>query len=281
MSTQTQPRDRYVTTNGLKLHYVEWGTEGSTPMVMLHGLRGHGHSWDAFCGPMSRDYHILALDQRGRSESDWAPDADYTTDAYVSDLAGIFETLKLSPAVLVGHSMGGRVTMAFTDRYPERVQKVIIVDIPPAHAPNMERIRAEIVGAPEEFDTFEDAMVHQRAENLRPTDEVLRRRVKHQTKELPNGKIGWSYDSIIRERIRLAGEGSAAEDLWPAWERIGCPTLILRADETDALTNEQAQRMLEVNKNAQLVRIHNAGHMMFEDNPEDFLSAVKAWLAPH
>ena len=69
MTTRVKPQDMTVEANGLKLHYLDWGTAGKTPLVMLHGLRGHAHSWDDVSAALCSDYHVLALDQRGRGEA--------------------------------------------------------------------------------------------------------------------------------------------------------------------------------------------------------------------
>lgn len=108
MTTQVQPQDKTVFANGLNLHYLDWGTVGKPAMVLLHGLRGHAHSWDDFSGAVCQQYHVLALDQRGRGLSDWAKDGDYSTGAYVADLAAFCDALGLDSPVLVGHSMGGK-----------------------------------------------------------------------------------------------------------------------------------------------------------------------------
>ena len=81
MTAQVQYVDKTVGVNGLTIHYLEWGDPSSSALIALHGLRGHGHSWDSFSEPMSGAYHILALDQRGRGDSDWAPDGQYTSEA--------------------------------------------------------------------------------------------------------------------------------------------------------------------------------------------------------
>ena len=86
MALQVQPQDKTVMANGLKLHYLEWGAPENPPLVLLHGLRGHAHSWDDFAAALGEEYHVLALDQRGRGESEWARDGVYTTEAYVADL---------------------------------------------------------------------------------------------------------------------------------------------------------------------------------------------------
>jgi esterase len=277
MALQVQPQDKTVTANGLKLHYLDWGTAGQSPIVLLHGLRGHAHAWDDFSAAMCEDYHVLALDQRGRGDSEWARDGVYTTEAYVADLLGFSEALGLKSFILVGHSMGGRNSIAFCARYPEKVQKLVIVDIGPTVDPQgSSRIRQEIIAVPEEFDSFEAVVAYMSKQNRFATPEVLRRRLLYATKLLPNGKIGWRYDLAIREQWRRGP--STPEDLWPAWRRITCPTLIVRGAESDILSTAVTQQMLDAAPSATHVEIPRAAHMVFEENPEDFLTAVRAFL---
>jgi esterase len=277
MALQVQPADKRVTLNGLQLHYLDWGTPGKPPLVLLHGLRGHAHAWDSFSPAICADYHVLALDQRGRGESDWAKDGDYTTAAYVADLLGFAEALGLDSFTLAGHSMGGRNAIAFSARYPERVQKLIIVDIGPTSDPRgRERIRREILEAPEEFDTFDAVAQAMSRQNRYASPEILRRRLRYMTQPLANGKIGWRYDPAIREQWRKGVP--ASEDLWPALGRITCPTLIVRGIDSDILSPEVARQMVEAMSSARVVEIQRATHMVFEDNPDDFLFAVSEFL---
>lgn len=278
MTTLTQPKDLTATANGHTLHYLDWGTAGQPPMLLAHGLRGHAHSWDDVAAAFCADYHVLALDQRGRGDSDWAKDGDYTTAAYVADLAGFVQALNLDHFILVGHSMGGRNAMAFAGRYPEKVAKLVIVDVGPTlDSRGSARIAAEIKSVPEEFDDFAAALAYMQAQNRFASDAVMQRRVRYATKELPNGKVGWKYDRLIREQ-RRNGTAPPAEDLWPALPNITCPSLIVRGAETDLLSRETAEGMLATLPHPALVEIPRAGHMVFEDNPADFIAAVRDFL---
>ena len=279
MAMQVQPKDKTVTVNGLKLHYLDWGNATQPTMVLLHGLRGHAHAWDDVAAAFCADYHILALDQRGRGESDWAPDGDYSTRAYVDDLAGFCDALNLPPLTLVGHSMGGRNSMAFTARYPERVERLIIVDIGPTVDPRgAERIKQEIRQVPEVFDSFDAVLAYMSQQNRYASDAVLRRRLHYATTTLPDGKIGWRYDLAIREQSRN-GTAAPAEDLWPQLARITCPTLIVRGTETDLLSPDVARQMLDALPQARLAEVQRAAHMVFEENPEGFIAAVRPFLS--
>ena len=72
MTTQVQPKSRTVTANGINLHYLDWGAEGQPPLVLLHGLRGHANVWADVAESLCGGYHVYALDQRGRGDTDAA-----------------------------------------------------------------------------------------------------------------------------------------------------------------------------------------------------------------
>ena len=279
MTTQVQPKSRTVTANGINLHYLDWGTEGHPPLVLLHGLRGHAHVWDDVAESLCGDYHVYAVDQRGRGDTDHAPGGDYSTEAFVADLLGFVDAIGLDKFVLFGHSMGGRNSMAFAGAHPGRLERLCIVDIGPRiEATGGNRITEELRGLPAGFDNFEDALAHVQTGNRFASEPVMRRRLTGQTRQMPDGTIGWKFDMTIREQ-RINGTAAPAADLWPALEKITCPTLVVRGTETDLLTQETADRMVDTLAQGSMVNIERAGHMVFEDNPSDFIDAVKSWLA--
>ena len=254
----------------------------SPPLVLLHGLRGHAHSWDDVSAATRQQFRVLALDQRGRGDSDWAKDGDYTTEAYVADLAAFSDALGLDSFILCGHSMGGRNSMTFAGRYPEKLQKLIIVDVGPQSDPRgTERIAREIQEVPEEFDSFEAVVEHMGKQNRFASESVLRRRLQYATRQLPSGIFAWRYDQAIRAERRQGAETPPAAmtvDLWPVLAGIPCPTLVVRGTETDLLTQEVAHRMIRDLPQGRLVEVPRAGHMVFEDNPNDFIAALHDFL---
>ena len=282
MTTKVQPQDKTVTVNGLNLHYLDWGAPGGPPLVLLHGMRGHAHSWDDVSAATCQQYRVLALDQRGRGDTDWAKDGDYSTDAFVADLAAFSDDLGLDSFILCGHSMGGRNSMAFAGRYPEKLQKLIIVDVGPQSDPRgSERIAREMRDVPDEFDTFEAVVEYMGKENRFASDSVLRRRLQYATRQLPSGKFAWRYDLAIRAQRRQGGDTTPAAppvDLWPVLAGIPCPTLVVRGADTDLLPLDVAQRMERELPHGQLIEVPRAGHMVFEDNPGDFIAALQNFL---
>ncbi|MFQ5987880.1 MAG: alpha/beta fold hydrolase, partial [Dehalococcoidia bacterium] len=82
-----KPQDKYLLVNGLRLHYLDWGSEGGQAMLLLHGFTTLAHAWDFFAPTFQDRYHVLALDQRGHGESQWSKNATYTTEEHLVDIA--------------------------------------------------------------------------------------------------------------------------------------------------------------------------------------------------
>ncbi|CAI8008407.1 Protein ABHD11 [Geodia barretti] len=174
--------------------------------------------------------------------------------------------------------MGGRNSMAFAGRNPQMLEKLVIVDIGPEIDPaGSARITREVVEVPEEFDSFEAAFQHVNGQNRFASEAVMRRRLRYQTRELANGRIGWRYDPEIREQRRNV-TGAPPPDLWGPLSQATCPTLIVRGSDTDTLSLEVANRMVETLADGRLAHVDNAAHMVFEDNPEQFNAALADFL---
>src|SRR5437870_7741196 len=152
-----RPLDRYVLVNGLRLHALDWGGDGRTPLLLLHGFTGHAHAWDTLSIALQPHFHVYALDQRGHGDSD--PADTYDAVAAFDDISGVVDQLGLTSLVLVGLSMGGRNAMYFTSKRPDLVQNLVVVDIGPEISPRAAQVPA---GAPEpdSWESIEQAAQH-------------------------------------------------------------------------------------------------------------------------
>jgi pimeloyl-ACP methyl ester carboxylesterase len=272
------PTDRTITLHGSRFHYVEAGAADAPAVILLHGVTGHARTWDTESVALARRYRVLALDQRGHGDTDPPPDTDYTVTALVGDLAAFAEALSLPRFALVALSLGGRVAIQFAASYPERVTRLVVVDIGPDIAPaGRVRVGGMMAAAPERFDTIEDVLAHQRANNPRYAEALLRERARHGVRPLPDGGFTWKYDRALREMVR-AGRWGDPIDLWPAWRSLACPTLLVRGAESDILTADTAAKMVESQPNARLVEVSDAGHTVPGDQPEAFVTLLRDFL---
>ena len=155
--TTVKAKEKDVTVNGVRLRYLDWGTEGRTPLVCLHSHTAQAHIWDEFAEAVSGQYHVLAVDQRGHGESQWA-DTGYARDRFVEDLAAFVDALDLKRFVLVGGSMGGWNSLLYTMDHPDRVERIVLVDIAPESSAESLAMREKRPPTPMEFESLEAAV---------------------------------------------------------------------------------------------------------------------------
>jgi pimeloyl-ACP methyl ester carboxylesterase len=275
MATEIDARDCTVTLNGLKFHYRDWGNEGAQALVLLHGFTGHARTWDTLARAMRDRYRVLALDQRGHGETEWA--SDYAPGRMVEDVDAFVKALGLKRFALLGLSMGGRNAFTYAALHPEELERLVIVDIgPETMAAGSQRIQTGVQSA-DVFADPEDAVKSSRAANPRPPDSELRHRVLNNLMQTGDGKWTWRYDKALRDPARPRPRQDPAE-AWALMPRITCPTLLLRGEHSDILSRETAERMVREIPNCRLLEVPDAGHSIPLDNPTRFIEAVKTFL---
>ena len=156
MATRVKPQDKTVAVNGLTLHYLDWGMPESRPWCCSTGCGDTPTPGTTYPRPCAGTFTSWLWTSGAGEAAIGPPEATYTAEAYVADLAAFTEALGLARLILVGHSMGGRNSMLFAAEYPERVEKLIIVDWGPVADPKeAERIIRDATDFPDEFDSFE------------------------------------------------------------------------------------------------------------------------------
>ena len=272
----------FLRVNELRFRWRQWGNPASTPVVLLHGLRGFSGTWRPLAAALSDRYRLIAFDQRGRGETDWDPQHNYYTDAYLADLEAIVDQLDLRRFVLLGHSMGGTTSYVYADRHPERLLGLIVEDIAPGSSTTgdgAQRIVAEMKALPPNFNGWSEA--RQYWKQLRPTlsAEAIEQRVAESMVAMPNGQIGWRYDAEGIRRTRVSPDPSRMVDLWPIVERLRIPTLVIHGDRSDFCKATTVETMCSRNPHIRAVNVTNAGHYVHDDAPEVFLAEVQQFLS--
>ena len=289
MITQAEVHDGFVKVNGLRIHYVDWGNEAAQPLIMLHGLRSFAHNWDRVAEAFRDRYHVMALDQRGRGDSDWDPEANYYTKSYVSDLAGFIEQLNLKRVILAGHSMGGTNVLVYTSEHPDVVDAVVVEDMGPRGATPTAagaRIAGELGKTPPDFESWAAAEAFLRAERPNIAEDALRLRMANALREQPanslreqsDPRVAWKLDIQGIVRARQKADASTEVDLWPHVRNLRCPTLVLRGANSDSLAWSTAQEMAAANDNIHAVEVPGATHYVHDDNLDVFVAEVTKLL---
>ncbi len=268
-----RPSDRTLRRAGLRLHALDWGTAGCPPLLLLHGAAQTAHSFDEVAPELARDHHVLALDQRGHGDSDWAP--RYDREAFAGDIASVLDAHGWEQATLIAMSLGGLNAIAFAAARPERVRGLVVVDV----VPTVAQAGKEAIGrqlAVHAFATFDAAVKQARAFNPRRTVANIRERLRHAMRKDPGGSWVYKFDPAIG-----GAAGRDPESLWWAVGRLRCPTLLVRGGESNILTAEGAERFVRTVPGSRVAVVAGAGHSVMGDNPAGFLAAVRPFLARH
>lgn len=269
--------ERTVRVNGVTLHYLDWGPAEAPPVVLLHGITGHARVWDHLAERLVPGRRVLALDQRGHGDSDPAPDDDYRVGTMADDVAAFAGSLRLERFALLGHSMGGRIAIQYAAAHAARLDRLVIVDIgPDIELTGLQRVREMMSKAPERIESEEWAVEYIRRANPLQDVDLLRHRVRHGLRRLPDGELTWKYAKGLRDMMR-AGRRDVV-DLWEPLPRIPCPTLVVRGAESDILSAEVAKKMTGRLPDGRLVEIPGAGHTVPADRPDEFVGHVRAFL---
>jgi pimeloyl-ACP methyl ester carboxylesterase len=266
-------RSRTLEVNGLRLHALESGLPGHSPVCLLHGGAAHAHWFDAVTPALGARHHVLVLDQRGHGESAWASPPAYATEDFVADLAGILDHLGWDRVTLVGHSMGGHNAMAFAAWHPHRVRALVIVDARPSiPAERLDRMHARGRRPPRRYPTREAAGETFR---LLPPDTVadpaLLAHLGRASVVARDGGFASRFDPAAYGARRPA-------DVWPLLGGITGPTLIVRGELSPILPRAMADRMRETIPDAALVEIPGAYHHLMLDRPAAFTAALDVFL---
>ena len=271
MATETtKVADRFVKVGDLNLHYLEWGEPGAPPVVMVHGLTGNAHAFDSLAAHFATRYHVISVDVRGRGDSDWAADGDYSNDAYVADLEGLREALGFERFSLVGTSMGGRISLTYAGAYPERVERTVLNDIGPEVDPRGgSRIASSSRDAVTTFETVEEVMAWHRENRVgfsAMSDAQQRTAAGYAVKPLSGGGYTWKMDPAVRSDPRRPDP----EVSWSLARRIPGPVLLVRGGDSDLLSPEIARRMLAEMQDCRMVEVPGVGHAPTLMEPEAF-----------
>jgi len=273
------PSSCEITTSGMRLHYLDWGTAGRRPMVFLHGAALNAHTWDVVCLSLRQQYHCHALDQRGHGESAWAEDADYSGDAHCGDMEAFVEHLGLDQFVLVGHSMGGFNAFTYAFHHSHRLAALVLVDAGPTMLAKGARRIVEFVTETAELDSLDHVIQKAIEFNPRRDPRLLRHSVLHNFRQNSNGK--WARKTDLRMWYGLTNRGQEREQLKERFQqahRISCPTLIVQGGLSDVFTSEDAQNLSKQFSSGHFSQVGDAGHTVQGDNPRVLTKVLSDFL---
>lgn len=261
-----------------RMHYSEWGArDNPRVLVCVHGLTRTGRDFDFLAQVLEADYRVICPDIVGRGQSGWlSHKADYNYTQYVNDMVVLLGRSGAAEVDWLGTSMGGLIGMILAAQPGSPIRRLIMNDVGPfIPKAGLERI-AQYVGKPVKFNSLADIERYLRliAAPFGPlTDVQWRHLTEHSVRRLEDGSYTFAYDPGIAEPFKQSLEDV---NLWPIWNGVRCPVLVIRGAQSDVLTREDAETMA-TRPDTRLVEFSGIGHapaLMSEDQ----IALVKEWL---
>ena len=245
-----------------------FGAETEPFLLIAHGLFGSGRNWRVIAKKLSADLQVATVDMRNHGHSFRSPDMSYETMA--ADLAEVIERIG-APAMVLGHSMGGKAAMMLALTRPELVERLIVADIAPikydhSHAHFIDAMRAVDLGLVTKRSDVGDQLSQM-------VDDPALRAFFMQSIEIKDGKAQWllNLDVLAEAMDNIIG--------WPMTEAVHPgPTLFLAGSDSDYISPDGRKAAKALFPDARFAKIKSAGHWLHADQPAAFTETVRGYV---
>lgn len=263
--------------------YTEWG-DPANPRILVcaHGLTRNSRDFDHLARALAWDYRVICVDVAGRGKSEWLESPElYGYPLYVSDAAALVARVTDSAhrslwrrlqALLfrhgapeqvdwVGTSMGGLIGMMLAARKNSPIRRLVLNDVGPVVPRAALNRLAQYVGKDPRFETLDQFEAYLR-QVLAPfgalTPDQWQHLALHSHRRTDDGTYAPNYDPAIGNAFRTPAYLDV--ELWPLWDAVTCPVLVMRGADSDLLPRETVRRMQERGPGARLVEFLGVGH---------------------
>ena len=267
------PQDHFETINGLRLHYLDWGTPGKQPLVLLHGGSAYAQWWDFFAPAFTDNYHVIAPDWRGHGDSQHAEPPAYGTRHYIDDLHKLLTKIGVKRPVILGHSMGGHNAVIYATQHAAEMAALVMVDTNVSYPESAVQFLRKLGEKPAKvFDSFAEAKSRFR---VLPQESLFSKERLHYIAsfaftEREDGK----WVSKLDRRTLFRDPVDGRELL----SKITCPALIVKAQNSPVLNQEKLERLCAGFPNGRWAEVKDCYHHIMLDNPEGLIAVVQRFL---
>ncbi|MFY9153177.1 MAG: alpha/beta fold hydrolase [Prolixibacteraceae bacterium] len=267
----------------MHLFYRVEGT--GKPLIIVHGLYGSSDNWLTVAKKLSAGYQVFTIDQRNHGHS---PNSDeHSYEAMKNDLAEFFELHKIGKAIVIGHSMGGKVAMSFAADYPEHVEKLVVVDIAPKdyfllNDESQYYLHNNILRAMIEID-FNKVESRKQVENSLKEKIDNTQIIQFLLKNLHRNKVSHQYEWRLNVQVLYDNLDEIISGVNARWfdDRIpiaNYPVLFLKGANSNYILHEDYASIRRIYPETSIVEIPAAGHWLHAEQPQLFMDALWSFL---
>ena len=263
------------------LRWTEWGEDDNRDLVICaHGLSRNARDFDFLARRLGTRYRVICPDYPGRGASDWLVNpAYYNNEQYLADTQRLLAALDFERLTWIGTSMGGLIGMALAAESPGLIERMVINDVGAFIPGEALRVIADYLGEDPRFASEDEAMEYYRTvyAGFGPLeDSHYRHFVRYGIIPARDGEgFVLGYDPAIIDQFASGTLGDV--ELWELWDRVTCPVLLLRGQESGLLLPQTVEQMKHRHGATQAVEIPDCAHapsLMVEDQIE----LIARWL---
>lgn len=236
-----------------------------TPMMILHGLFGSLDNWRTLSLKLAEQFRVIPTDLRNHGHSFHSD--EHTYELMAEDINALYDHLQLSPMVLVGHSMGGKASMFFAQKYPEKVKKLVVADMSPKQYPPHHNIVLQALNAVEMDKVSSRKDVEDQLTTYIP-DPPTRQFLMKGLVRNDDGTFQWRFNLST-----LTSDYNRINVALPEGQYTG-PTLFMAGEGSNYIQKDDHALILHHFPQAQIQVIPNAGHWIHAEQPQAFLEAL-------
>ncbi len=239
------------------------------PLIILHGLFGFSDNWQSQAKVLANYFQVITVDLRNHGHSPWSDDFSYALMA--QDVANLMDQLNINHAVMVGHSMGGKVALHFAQEYPEKLTKLVVVDM-------------GVKSYPPHHQHILDALHQLPLDQLKTRNEaaaLLRSQLQNEgVVQFILKNLYWKEKGLLAWRMNLSVLEASMSEILAAIppKEIVIPTLFIRGALSNYILDEDWSEIEEIVFDAELVTINGAGHWVHAEKIDEFLEALLHYL---
>ncbi len=287
-----EPTAHDLTSARLALNWWSWGDPAAPLLMLVHGGRDHGRSWDDIAAAFADRHHVVAPDLRGHGRSGWSDGGAYQLEDFAYDLTRLADLLRVDaarPMTLIGHSLGGGIAMRWAALFPDRVRRLVSIEgMGPSVRSDEERAAEGLakrtrdwIARMEKFETRSlplyadlDAAVARMSRAYPQLSPALARHLTvHGVRAVPGG-VRFAHDPLILSWPPVDPPMAERERLWAA---IACPTLLVYGGKSWA-TNPEADGRAAYLRDHRTVVMDRAGHWVHHDCRDAVVAAVDDFI---
>jgi pimeloyl-ACP methyl ester carboxylesterase len=280
MLTQTAPRIgqfRSLSPHGFhRVVYYEWG-DAANPRVVIcvHGVGRNGRDFDVIAEALAPTHRVLCVDMPGRGNSDWLADPnDYVFPTYLTTLTALIARSGAETVGWIGTSMGGLLGIVAAAQPKSPVRRLVVNDVGPVIEPAALVRIGSYFGKDPTFASYAEieAYLREISAPFGPlTDPQWEYLTRTNVRRRADGRWGIVYDPGIAVPFRNA---PAPPDLWPVWDAIRCPVLVLRGAQSDLLSRDVANQMSARGPKPRVIEFAGIGHAPMLLDPGQYQPVV-------